>query len=76
MFSDLEDLLLKHPDVDDVAVIGIDLLEQATEAPRAYGTSLPHPLSHFTGLTLLSQSSFPPQQKRRTRTSKTSFQHG
>ncbi|KAF7965137.1 hypothetical protein HWV62_45420 [Athelia sp. TMB] len=34
--ADLEDLLSKHPDVADVAVIGVELKEQATEAPRAY----------------------------------------
>lgn len=34
---DLEDLLLKHPDVDDAAVIGVYDNDQATELPRAYG---------------------------------------
>ncbi|KAF7965136.1 hypothetical protein HWV62_45418 [Athelia sp. TMB] len=34
--ADLEDLLQKHPDVADAAVIGVDLPDQHTEAPRAY----------------------------------------
>ncbi|KZP08609.1 acetyl-CoA synthetase-like protein [Athelia psychrophila] len=40
--ADLEDLLSKHPDVADVAVIGVELKEQATEAPRAYIVAKPH----------------------------------
>lgn len=34
--AELEGLLASHPDVADVAVIGIDNKEQATEVPRAY----------------------------------------
>jgi len=34
--ADLEALLLTHPKVDDVGVIGITSLEKATELPRAY----------------------------------------
>lgn len=34
--ADLEALLLTHPKVDDVGVIGIMSEEQATELPRAY----------------------------------------
>lgn len=34
--SELEGYLITHPDVDDVAVIGIYVEEQATEVPRAY----------------------------------------
>jgi 4-coumarate--CoA ligase len=34
--AELEGLLLSHPDVDDVAVIGIYKADQATEVPRAY----------------------------------------
>jgi len=34
--AELEGLLLSHPDIDDVAVIGIQDHEQATEVPRAY----------------------------------------
>ena len=34
--AELEGLLLAHPDIDDVAVIGIDDESQATEVPRAY----------------------------------------
>ena len=35
--SELEDLLLKHPDVDDAAVIGVYKPDEATEVPKAYG---------------------------------------
>lgn len=34
--AELEGLLFGHDDIDDVAVIGIDDVEQATEVPRAY----------------------------------------
>lgn len=34
--AELEGYLIGHPDIDDVAVIGIDDKEQATEIPRAY----------------------------------------
>jgi 4-coumarate--CoA ligase len=34
--AELEGILVSHPDVDDVAVIGIYDREQATELPRAY----------------------------------------
>ena len=34
--ADLEALLLTHPKVDDVSVIGIFSEEHATELPRAY----------------------------------------
>lgn len=34
--AELEGLLCSHPDIDDVAVIGIQDHEQATEVPRAY----------------------------------------
>lgn len=34
--ADLEALLLSHPRVDDVGVIGITDIERATELPRAY----------------------------------------
>ena len=34
--ADLESLLVTHPKVDDVAVIGIYSDEHATELPRAY----------------------------------------
>jgi 4-coumarate--CoA ligase len=34
--AELEGLLLSHPDIDDVAVIGIYNEEQATEVPRAF----------------------------------------
>lgn len=34
--AELEGLLISHPDIDDVAVIGIQDHEQATEVPRAY----------------------------------------
>jgi 4-coumarate--CoA ligase len=34
--AELEGLLIGHPDIDDVAVIGIEDHEQATEVPRAY----------------------------------------
>lgn len=34
--SELEGYLITHPDIDDVAVIGIYVEEQATEVPRAY----------------------------------------
>lgn len=32
----MEGILLGHPDIDDVAVLGIYNEEQATEVPRAY----------------------------------------
>lgn len=34
--AELEGLLLSHPEIDDVAVIGIYNKDQATEVPRAY----------------------------------------
>ena len=34
--AELEGLLLSHPSVNDVAVIGINSKDQATELPRAY----------------------------------------
>lgn len=34
--AELEAVLLSHPDIDDVAVIGVHSREQATELPRAY----------------------------------------
>lgn len=34
--AELEGILLSHPDIDDVAVIGVYSKEQATELPRAY----------------------------------------
>jgi acyl-coenzyme A synthetase/AMP-(fatty) acid ligase len=34
--AELEGILISHPDIDDVAVIGIEDHEQATEVPRAY----------------------------------------
>ncbi|CAG8950517.1 hypothetical protein HYFRA_00007014 [Hymenoscyphus fraxineus] len=36
--AELEGLLLSHPDVDDVAVIGVYNPDQATEVPRAFIT--------------------------------------
>lgn len=36
--AELEGLLVAHPKIDDVAVIGIFMEEQATEVPRAYVT--------------------------------------
>ena len=39
--AELEALLLGHPKVADVAVIGIDNKEQATELPRAYVVAKP-----------------------------------
>lgn len=32
--ADLENVLLTHPDIIDVGVIGVDSVEQATELPR------------------------------------------
>ncbi|PMD52282.1 acetyl-CoA synthetase-like protein [Hyaloscypha bicolor E] len=34
--AELEGILISHPDINDVAVIGIEDHEQATEVPRAY----------------------------------------
>lgn len=34
--AELEGILILHPDVDDVAVIGVEDHERATEVPRAY----------------------------------------
>jgi len=34
--AELEGLLASHPDIDDVGVIGVYSIEQATELPRAY----------------------------------------
>lgn len=34
--AELEGYLIGHPDIDDVAVIGVEDHEQATEVPRAY----------------------------------------
>lgn len=34
--AELEGLLSTHPDIEDVAVIGIYIKDQATEVPRAY----------------------------------------
>lgn len=34
--ADLEAVLLTHPEIEDVGVIGIQSVEQATELPRAY----------------------------------------
>ncbi|KAF8599410.1 acetyl-CoA synthetase-like protein [Ceratobasidium sp. AG-I] len=34
--ADLENVLLTHPDIVDVGVIGVESVEQATELPRAY----------------------------------------
>ncbi|EKD19236.1 putative 4-coumarate-CoA ligase [Drepanopeziza brunnea f. sp. 'multigermtubi' MB_m1] len=34
--AELEGYLIGHPDIDDVAVIGVEDREQATEVPRAY----------------------------------------
>lgn len=34
--AELEGILISHPDIDDVAVIGVYSKEQATELPRAY----------------------------------------
>jgi len=34
--AELESVLLEHPDIADVAIIGIDSKEEATELPRAY----------------------------------------
>ena len=38
--AELEALLLRHPDVADVAVVGIDSKEEATELPRCAGRPL------------------------------------
>ena len=35
--TELEDLLVQHPDVDDAAVIGVYDEAQGTEVPKAYG---------------------------------------
>lgn len=35
--TDLEDLLVQHPDINDAAVIGVYDETQATEVPKAYG---------------------------------------
>lgn len=50
MKPDLEDVLIKHPDIQDVAVIGIDDPGQATEVPKAYGRSLKPQGWYFTDL--------------------------
>ncbi len=34
--AELEGILIAHPDIDDVAVIGVEDHAQATEVPRAY----------------------------------------
>ena len=34
--AELEGILISHPEIDDVAVIGVDDRAQATEVPRAY----------------------------------------
>ncbi len=34
--AELEGLLVSHPDVSDVCVIGVENREEATEVPRAY----------------------------------------
>ncbi|PKI85633.1 hypothetical protein MVES1_000718 [Malassezia vespertilionis] len=42
--AELESLLLSHPDVQDVAVMGVQDKEQATELPRAYLVPKPNAL--------------------------------
>ncbi|KAK7906037.1 hypothetical protein LTR67_000762 [Exophiala xenobiotica] len=39
--AELEEILLRHPDIIDAAVIGIDNPEAATELPRAYVVTRP-----------------------------------
>ncbi|TFK50324.1 AMP binding protein [Heliocybe sulcata] len=34
--AELESMLLQHPDIVDVAVIGVESVQEATEVPRAY----------------------------------------
>jgi acyl-coenzyme A synthetase/AMP-(fatty) acid ligase len=38
--AELESVLFQHPDIADVAVIGIDSKEEATELPRLIPVSL------------------------------------
>ena len=42
--AELEDLLLSHPKIQDCAVVGVYVKEEATELPRAYVTPKPSAL--------------------------------
>ena len=51
--AELESVMLQHPDIADVAVIGIEYKEEATELPRFVARSLPfikHTYTVYPGL--------------------------